>query len=183
MIIVVTGHRPKKIGDIYDLYHPLYKSIGWEMRNFLLERILDLKEGEILTGVSGMALGIDTLFALIILRLKREYPGKIKLNCIIPCKGHSNRWNKDAKRRYNDILKQADEVIYTSNAKYVNYSTMYKRDEYMVDLLDKEDGYVISVWNGFKSGGTYHTISYAEERHKKIFNINPLNYKPLIEGA
>lgn len=98
MIIVVTGHRPKKIWDIYDLYHPLYKSIGWEMRNFLLERILDLKKDEILTGVSGMALGIDTLFALIILRLKREYPEKVKLHCIIPCKGYNNRWNKDAKK-------------------------------------------------------------------------------------
>lgn len=180
MIVVGTGHRPKKIWHIYNLYHPLYLEIGKEMRNFLLETIKSLKEDEILTIVTGMALGIDTLLALVGLKLKREFPGKVEIFCMIPCKGHSYKWSKADKERYKMILSQADKLEYSSNAKYTNYLTMYKRDEDMVDLLNNKEGYILSVWNEFKSGGTYHTVSYAEENNKKVRNINPLKYSYLV---
>jgi Uncharacterized protein conserved in bacteria len=181
MIIVVTGHRPKgKLWDIYDLYHPLYLEIAREMRTYLLEAIKNLKEDEVLTLVTGMALGIDTLFALVGLKLKKEFPGKVRLFCMIPCKGHSKKWNKEDRKRYNEILSQADREEYSSQAEYSNYMTMYKRDEDMVDLLNKEEGYVLSVWNGFKSGGTFHTVDYAEQNEKIVHNINPLKYSYLV---
>lgn len=181
MIIVVTGHRPKqKLWDIYDLYHPLYLEIGREMRTYLLEAIKNLKEGEVLTLVSGMALGIDTVFALVGLKLKEEFPGKVELFCMIPCKGHSKRWNKQDKQRYEKILKEADDTHYCSQAEYSNYMTMYKRDEDMVDLLKNDHGYVLSVWNGFKSGGTFHTVDYAEQQGRVVHNINPLKYSYLV---
>lgn len=181
MIIVVTGHRPKqKLWDIYNLYHPLYLEIGKEMRTYLLEAINSLKEGETLTLVTGMALGIDTVFALVGLKLKKEFPEKVKILCMIPCKGHSKRWNNEDKQRYEKILKEADEIKYCSQAEYSNYRTMYKRDEDMVDLLKNERGYVLSVWNGFKSGGTYHTVEYAEQQEKTVKNINPLKYSYLV---
>lgn len=181
MIIVVTGHRPKqKLWDIYDLYHPLYLEIGREMRTYLLEAIKNLKEGEVLTLVTGMALGIDTLFALVGLKLKKEFPGKVRLFCMIPCKGHSKKWNKEDRQRYKEILSQADKEEYSSQAEYSNYMTMYKRDEDMVDLLNKEEGYVLSVWNGFKSGGTFHTVDYAEQQGRVVHNINPLKYSFLV---
>lgn len=179
MIVVGTGHRPKKLWNIYDLYHPFYLAVGREVRALLLKDIDNLKEGEFLTIVTGMALGYDTLLALVGLKLKKEFPHKVRIYCAIPCKGHSNRWNKEDKARYQDILNRADVVDYTTEGAYSNYQTMYKRDEFMVDLLDKEEGYVISLWNGFKSGGTYHTIEYAESKGKKIHNINPLKYTHL----
>lgn len=181
MIVVGTGHRPKKLWNIYDLYQPFYLEVGREIRKLLINDINNLNEGEKLTIVTGMALGYDTLLALVGIKLKREFPGKVSIYCAIPCKGHSNRWNKEDRKRYEHILSEADFVEYISVGEYANYMTMYKRDEFMVDLLDKEDGYVLSLWDGFESGGTYHTIEYAKNKKKKIHNIKPLNYAHLVD--
>lgn len=183
MVVVITGHRPKKLWDTYNIYHALYIQIGKEIRDRLLQSISELKEDETITLVTGMALGIDTVFALVGIKLKERFPGKIKINCIIPCKGHSDRWQKPDRDRHALILKTADLVHYSSEGSYSGFATMYKRDEDMVDLLVNDGDYLMSVWNGFKSGGTYHTISYAEDHKKATFNINPLKYAYLVEGT
>ncbi|MEC3270651.1 SLOG family protein [Bacillus thuringiensis] len=173
MIIVVTGHRPKKLNNIYDIYHPMYVSIGREMRDFILKQIILLEDGEKLRLVTGMALGIDTVFALIALKLKKMYPEKIILHCAVPCASQEDPWRKPDKDRYHRILHEADEVVFVSREKYVDEQTMYDRDEYMVDMLAVERGYLLAVWNGIPNGGTYHTIEYAQGKSASIQTIDP----------
>ena len=67
--------------------------------------------------ISGMALGVDIVFALAVLELKRE-GYDIKLHCAIPCKNHSCKWIKESVDLYNDILSKADTVKLISDEEY-----------------------------------------------------------------
>ena len=61
--IALTGHRPQRLGG-YDYYNPLNLSIATKLREHLLSH---LKQGKRVHAISGMALGADTIFALVAL--------------------------------------------------------------------------------------------------------------------
>ncbi|PLS19644.1 DUF1273 domain-containing protein [Bacillus sp. M6-12] len=173
MIITVTGHRPNKLGNAYDVHHPTNVAIGKKMREFILSQAGYDKEtntfayeGEI-TLISGMALGIDTIWALVAIKLKKDFPNKFKLECAIPCKNHPSRWIKESQEIYYNILKQADKVTQVSNEEYKPW-LMQKRNEYMVDTAD----IVFACWDGTK-GGTGNCVDYAKKVKKPIYVLHP----------
>lgn len=136
MKICVTGHRPNKMYG-YDIYNKQWTELKEKFKSLL-------KENNCNEAITGMALGVDTIFALAVLELKEE-GYDIKLHCAIPCKNHSCKWIKESKPWI-----------------------MQKRNEYMVDLADK----VIAVWDGSK-GGTGNCVRYAEKCGKEIIRIIP----------
>ena len=158
MKISVTGHRPNKMYG-YDIRNKQWTELKEKFKRLLVENNCD-------EAITGMALGVDMVFALAVLELKEEgYP--IKLHCAIPCQNHSSKWIAESIKLYNDILSRADVVKLVTNAPYQPY-LMQKRNEYMVDLADK----VIAVWDGSK-GGTGNCVKYAEKREKEIIRIEP----------
>lgn len=76
MKICVTGHRPNKLWG-YDITNKEWTALKEEFKRLLVAR----KCSE---AISGMALGVDTVFALAVLELKAE-GHNIKLHCAIPC--------------------------------------------------------------------------------------------------
>lgn len=158
MKICVTGHRPNKLYG-YDL-----SDVRWQNLKWLFKHIL--KENKCTEAITGMALGVDTVFALAVLELKDE-GYDIELHCAIPCKNHSCKWIKESVDQYNDILSKADIVKLVSDEEYKPW-LMQKRNEYMVDLADK----VIAVWDGTK-GGTANCVRYAQKVGKEIIKVNP----------
>lgn len=173
IMINVTGHRPDKLGDAYKVNHPTNVAIGRKMREFILEQAGYNKDTNSFSNddtfllISGMALGIDTIWALVVLKLKREFPGKFLLECAIPCKGHGSNWPKESQDIYHDILKKADIVTQVSNLPYKGY-LMQKRNEYMVNKAHM----TLAIWNG-STGGTGNCVNYAKERGKPIYVIHP----------
>ena len=158
MKVCVTGHRPDKLYG-YDLNHKNYT----KLKKLLKDLLVDLGCTE---AISGMALGVDTLYALAVLELRDEgYP--IKLHCAIPCKNHCSAWSSASRKQYADILAKADKVVLVSDEEYKPW-LMQKRNEYMVDRADK----VIAVWNG-TSGGTANCVKYAKAEGKHIIRITP----------
>lgn len=157
MKICVTGHRPSKLFG-YNLSDPRWMHLKETFKILLMQN--DCTEA-----ITGMALGVDTVFALAVLELRdMGYP--IHLHCAIPCRGQDSRWPWSSKKQYRDILNQADVVTMVSNEPYSPY-LMQKRNEYMVDLSDK----VIAVWNGLP-GGTANCIQYAKDTGKEIVFVN-----------
>ena len=63
MIIAVTGHRPDKLGNEYDMRGPISKKIY----EALTEKVVHYKPSLLLTG---MALGVDMLFANVAINQK-----------------------------------------------------------------------------------------------------------------
>ena len=156
--IAVTGHRPNKLYG-YNLKNEKWISLGFQMRNFLKDRLNMYNEIECITG---MALGVDQLFGLVALKLKKENYN-VKICSAIPCHGQELKWpNKDYWQRIYD---NADEIIYVHDGPYTN-TCMQERNIFMVDRADE----ILAVWNG-TSGGTKNCIDYAKKQNKIITNI------------
>lgn len=54
-----------------------------------------------------MALGIDIIVAELVIELRKKHPN-IKLECAIPCLNQTIKWQQDSKKRYENILNNAD---------------------------------------------------------------------------
>ena len=114
--------------------------------------------------ISGMALGIDTLFALVAI------DNHIPLECAIPCLHQDKMWVQSSRNQYKKILSASQFQTLVTNSEYTQYC-MQRRNEYMVDNCDL----LIAVWDG-TSGGTANCVRYAVERGTKIIYINPRDF-------
>lgn len=159
MILTVTGHRPNKLYG-YDLNNPKYK----KLYNKIYDVLVREKPSHC---ISGMALGVDTIFACAVLNYKKENPDVI-LECAIPCRNHSSRWNKKDTELYNRILKLADKVTLVTHEAYKPY-LMEVRNRYMIDKANK----ILAIWNGDENGGTYNAVKYSKKKDKEMIYIDP----------
>lgn len=149
-------HRPSKLYG-YDLTVPNWLALKEKFKSLLVGLECD-------EAVTGMVLGVDTVFALAVLEPKSE-GGNIKLHCAIPCMNYSCKLLNMSVRQYKDILSKADIVTLVSDSEYKPY-LLQKRNEYMVDLADK----VIAVWDG-TCGGTANCVRYAQSVGKEIIQL------------
>lgn len=155
MIISLTGHRPNKLGNDYDLTSPLTLKIKAK-----LQEIINKHKPERI--ITGMALGMDTLWALLAIE------NNIPFTAAIPCLNQESRWPERSKRLYNDIINhRLCTKKYISSDKYDN-ECMQRRNIWMVDNSD----ILVAVWDG-SSGGTGNCVEYAKDNTWDIIWINP----------
>jgi uncharacterized phage-like protein YoqJ len=167
MKAAVTGHRPNKLGGEYSPYKGPYSN---HIREQLIKFINEMKPTLM---ISGMALGVDTIWALLAIEFN------IPLLCAIPFEGQESVWQKKDKELYHEILIKATIVKYTGTPGYEHYK-MDVRNKYMVDYLGDPDDMLVAVYNGDKSGGTFNCVEYAKSQKKLIHYINP---KPIINES
>lgn len=160
MKICVTGHRPNKLYG-YDLTDNRWSQLKDTFKQVLVKQ-------KCTEAITGMALGVDTVFALAVLELKNE-GYNIKLHCAIPCTYQYLRWSSKDQKLYFEIINSAD-VVKTISQKY-NRTVMQKRNEYMVDNSD----IVLAVWDGSNSG-TANCIRYAKYNRKRILYVEPKTF-------
>jgi len=117
--------------------------------------------------ITGGALGIDTLAALIAIH------NGITLVVAIPCKNQEKIWPQKSKDLYLQILNHPNTRPYYVSKEEFTPWCMSKRNEWMVDQLDEHD-LLIAVWDG-SSGGTENCIEYARKQGKwnNVIHINP----------
>ena len=82
---------------------------------------------------SGGALGFDQIAASAII-CKKEEGKNIKLIFALPCKNQDKLWTMEQRVLYQNLLNEADEVIYVCEE--YNEDCMKKRNYYMVDHSD-----------------------------------------------
>lgn len=156
-----TGHRPDKLGG-YDPKdnHDLLWALSTAVEQLIVENNYNVF-------ITGMALGIDTWAALIVLKLQKKYP-HIRLICAIPCANHPKKWKQKDQDIWQSICDQAEKVIYVSREDYKPY-LMQKRNEFMVD----SSHLVLGVWDGTE-GGTANCLNYAVKKEKmvKVIDVN-----------
>jgi uncharacterized phage-like protein YoqJ len=181
MKIAITGHRPNKLGNDYDLTSPLILSIKKEIIDNLKAVRYAFPN---LTLITGMALGIDTLFAQIAIDLN------IPFIAAIPFIGQETKWNDKTRQEYHNLLNKSYNIMIVDRGYDVTYpaylerrnmliidkqlhnqyspAKMQQRNIWMVDNCD----ILIAVWDG-SSGGTANCVKYAESVNKQIIRINP----------
>ena len=146
-----TGHR--KIPS------EQYSRIAERLREKIVALI---KDGIIFFGAGG-ALGFDTLAALTVLSLKRDYP-QIKLILVLPCPTQTRGWAEKDIGIYEDIKTRCDKYIYTAD-KYTR-DCMLKRNRHLADNSSVCICYLTEV-----RGGTAYTVDYAAKKGLKIINL------------
>ena len=101
-----TGHRPCKFPWKYDETD----SRRVALKAVLTEQIRLLADAGVTQFLSGMAEATDTWAALSVLVLREKNP-KLKLHCILPCKGQAEKWSVSSRDLYYSILEQADSIV------------------------------------------------------------------------
>lgn len=146
-----TGHRQLLKKDRDNIKQKLEFSIE-----------LLIQSGYLYFGVGG-ALGFDTLAAKTTLQLRERYP-KIKLILVLPCVSQADHWPPADIAVYQEIMKQANKVVYTSQ-KYTR-DCMFKRNRHLVDYSSACICYLNKA-----TGGTAYTVRYAQKCGLQIINI------------
>lgn len=150
-----TGHRPQFLPCKFDENHIWLQRCMKNLDDWLAQHL-----HEIDYVITGGAIGWDTWLA------EHCYKLNIPFKVYVPFKEQGQNWPRVAQQRYKEVLSYAKEVVYICD-KY-SKQVFLIRDEQMVD----HSSYVLALWNpAHKSGGTYHTVSYAESKGKPIINF------------
>ncbi|MDE6104313.1 MAG: DUF1273 domain-containing protein [Clostridia bacterium] len=129
----------------------------------LLDRvILNLIKNGTKTFYCGMAQGFDLAAAESVVYYKKEYP--VRLIACLPCPEQSENFSKANKARYENLLKNCDEVTILSDEYYKG--CMHARDRYLVESCD-----LLVCFLRKNSGGTFYTVNYAKKLNKKIIEL------------
>ena len=137
------------------------------LKEVLAAQIMALANRGVTDFLSGMAQGVDLWSSQIVLDLRNKNP-KIKLHCILPCKGQENKWPSPAQEQYHSVLKKADDVICVGR----EYSSkcILKRNHYLVDHA----AILLAVYNGTWRTGTGATVRYAQKLGREIYIVDPV---------
>lgn len=158
-----TGHRPQSLP--WGFRENDFRCAA--LKNALREEILNMiRENNVRHFISGIALGVDTWAAEIVLELRDKKACPITLECALPCEGQANRWPENDRERYFSIISRCDKK--TLLQAHYTADCMHKRNRYMVEHSE----FVIAVWNGTPSG-TGMTVAYARETGKEVRVIRP----------
>ncbi len=154
-----TGYRPQKFP--FDLVKGNREYTEFE--NLLTNTVLDLCDRGIVTFYTGMAMGFDIVAAETVLDIRECY-GAVRLVAAIPFSGQSSRFDETWKKRYERILRAADETVLLSDTYYKG--CFENRNQFMVDNSD-----VVVTWFDGQKGGTASTLYYAQKNEKEIINL------------
>lgn len=116
------------------------------------------------TFMSGMAAGFDLAAAECVIALK-EYLPNLKLECVIPFKGHKSTLSSADQERYTAICRQADRV--TTLAESSHPKVYLDRNDYLCDNADA----IVCYYSGKRRSGTGYTVNRAIKRGLRIINL------------
>ena len=130
----------------------------------LSNAVLDAYGHGIRNFISGFAIGFDMMAAEVVVSLKQSHPD-ITLTAAIPFNGQASRFSLYDRKRYDRLLKEADEVIVLSDSYYPR--CFLERDEFMVNNASS----LIAYYDGREKGGTFFTIRKAMAQNIPIVNV------------
>jgi len=153
IVIAGTGHR--KLGGSYELDTPVARSVREVTRAFLVDRKADQV-------ISGMALGFDTILALVAIELK------LPVLAAVPFEGQESRWPEASQRLYREILEDPYVTPWIVSPGGFNIFKLHHRNERMSDRCD----ILLACFDG-SYGGTKNCLNYARSIGKPVFRFRP----------
>lgn len=158
----VTGHRPSKLGNDYRYTSPLTQKIVKRLEYEILRINPEYM-------ISGMALGIDTLWA------RLAVVSGIPLIAAVPFLDQDVQWPESTRKEYHRLLEQARYVVNVTGKIHYRPEYMQKRNEWMVQQVCYDHrSRLVAVFDG-SPGGTKNCVDYAQRVliPEKIITINP----------
>ena len=154
--LMVTGHRPHKLrGQEHVVARVLHtKLVGAKEQHPKLHAI------------SGMAMGVDIMFAEAALGLG------IPVEAFIPFTGQETRWPRTWQERWHRIIERAVLVEVVSHGDFAAWK-LQKRNEVMCLAADG----CLAIHNG-TPGGTANCLKYAATIDLPVDVVNPDSFTP-----
>lgn len=146
-----TGHRNIPSREYQKIFDKTEKTV---------ENLI--RKGYLYFGVGG-ALGFDTISALVVLKLRKQYPD-ICLILVLPCVSQSKSWSDENIEIYEKIKQQADKIVYTSTE--YTQGCMHKRNRHLIDNSSACICYLTK-----NTGGTFYTVNYAYNKNLTVINL------------
>ena len=157
-----TGYRPSKMPWGYDETDA--RCVEFRFR---LREALEYLIGQGYTDfMSGGALGFDQMAARIVLSLREKYPW-IRLIMVIPFDGQADKWSREQRGRWLEIIEASDRVIRISHE--YDKGVFFKRNHYLVENADL----LLAAFDG-QPGGTAGTVAYAKRHGVRVVRIAPV---------
>lgn len=157
-----TGHRPQSFPWKYD--ESAHDCIL--LKKALEDQILRLLDRGVTDFYTGLAQGVDTWAAQIVLALREKNPA-LKLHCVLPCRDQARNWEPSAQECHRRIQSQADTVVCLSET--YHDGCMLDRNRYLVE----HSSVLLAVYHGNWRGGTAMTVRYARKLGRETIVINP----------
>lgn len=161
-----TGQRPKSLPWSTNENLPSCIAFKEDMKNRLE---IAIEHGWI-HFISGLALGIDSICAELVIELRNKYP-QVTLEGAIPCPNQDDKWSPEDKKRYKKLKKQCNYT--TTLFDHYTDDCMLRRNDYIVS----KSSVIIAVSNGDTRGGTAYTIRHAKQAGRKLRIINPYDFE------
>lgn len=149
MTVCFSGYRPEKLPWGYDECDPRCAQLKQRLRRAVCAACDD----GFRHFICGMARGVDTYCAEIVLSLRPQYPD-LTLEAAIPCPSQCGGWTPDQQARWHAIVDRCDFETVVQDR--YGPGCMQRRNRYMVDHAAR----LIAVFDG-QDGGTRRTVEYA----------------------
>lgn len=118
--------------------------------------------------ISGMARGVETWAAEVVLEIRDSLPArKIQLWTALPYDRHTAMWTDADRSRYQRVLDEADRIIHVGY-EYTS-ECLETRNRYMLEAST----HLIAVHDG-RSGAIQNIIDCARDKGLKVTIIDPL---------
>ena len=147
LVVAVSGHR-----------HLVPGSEGWVEAE--LERLMSKLTPSV--AISGMALGVDAIWARIALA------HGVALHAYVPFPEQSLPWRSADKAAYDELLSRAARVV--TIAPTWRKSAYAERNLAMVDACEL----LVAVYDGRGRGGTAHCLATARAPSRDVVLVEPL---------
>lgn len=161
VVMAFTGHRPNKLNGEWDMNGPCSHWIAKRIKQQLIEYKVN-------TVVSGMALGVDQIAAIVAIK------NGVSVIAAVPFEGQENRWQQPQKDRFHKILAHPlVKKVVVCEGGYAGPWQMQKRNIWMVD----HSTILSAFWNGDTTGGTANCVAYAKKVGRDMIVTDPNNWK------
>ena len=157
-----TGYRPSKMPWGYDETDARCVEFRFRLRE-ALEYLIGQGYTDFL---SGGALGFDQMAAEIVLSLREKYPW-VRLIMVIPFDGQADKWSREQRGRWLEIIEASDRVIHISHA--YDKGVFFRRNHYLVENANL----LLAAYDG-QPGGTAGTVAYAKRHGVRVVRIAPV---------
>lgn len=151
----VTGHRSQGLPWGFNECDPRREILRREMA----QQVQQLYALGYRRFITGMALGVDMLFAETVLE---TLGGSVLLLAAVPFEGQADRWPYAQQERYHALLARCGEKKVFA-PQHLD-GCIRARNFWMVDA----SSLVLAIWNGRKFGGTYQTLCYARKQGRRV---------------
>ncbi len=153
-IMCFTGHRTEKL--------PKTSQELLYLREQVRQEVLNALEVGHNTFMTGMCYGFDLLCADVVLCEREIEP--LNLVAVVPFRQQTKGWGQSDIGDYQRILSRCDSVVVLQE--HYSSGCYYRRNEYMVNSSQRVLAYCLG------SGGTQHTINYAQKRGIDVINLH-----------